>query len=272
MHEMGTPLRVLRYSAANALADLTLIYTPLTWTLGWLGRVVLQVVFFALVGVLLDSPEDLRFLFVGNAVMATAMEAMMCVASTTWERRAGTLPLLVAAPSRLWPVFVGRSLQWLPSGVATASVALFAVGPAFGLQWTIGSAVGAFGCLIVVAVTTYCVGLAVAAVVLAAMDLRNIAGNVSYIAMMLLCGVMVPVPFWPGWVQALAQGLPLTRALAAIRTLAGPAQVGPALAGTVVRDCLLALAVGTGWLVLAAVLLERLAQSGRRTGSIEFAD
>jgi ABC-2 type transport system permease protein len=264
------PLRVLRRSAANAWADLTVVYTPVTWTVGWLGRVVTQVVFFALIGVLLRSPEQVRYLFVGNAVMATAMEAMMCVASTTWERRAGTLPLLVAAPSRLWPVFVGRSLQWLPSGIATASVALFIVGPLFGITWTAGRAAAAFGCLVVVALSTYCLGLALAAVVLAAMNLRNIVSNVSYTGMMLICGVMVPVGFWPGWVQALARTIPLTHALAAVRTLAAPP--GTPLAGRVTTGCALALATGLGWLALAAVLLEVLAAVGRRTGSIEFVD
>src|SRR6266508_1871572 len=114
--------------------------------------------------------------------------------------------ILVAAPCRLWPVFVGRSLQGLPSGVATATVALFAVGPAFGVGWTSGRAAAAFGCLIVLAAT----------------NLRNLASNLSYTGMMLVCGVMVPVGFWPGWVQALAHAIPLTRGLAAIRTLATP--------------------------------------------------
>ncbi|MEJ7702864.1 MAG: hypothetical protein WKF47_04025 [Geodermatophilaceae bacterium] len=62
-----------------------------------------QVIFFALIGRLLDSPEAAAYLLVGNAVMIAALEAMMVVASTTWERRAGTLPLLIAAPSR-WPL------------------------------------------------------------------------------------------------------------------------------------------------------------------------
>jgi len=179
--------------------------------------------------------------------------------------------ILVAAPCRLWPVFVGRSLQGLPSGVATATVALFAVGPAFGVGWTSGRAAAAFGCLIVVAATTYCLGLAVAAVVLAATNLRNLASNLSYTGMMLVCGVMVPVGFWPGWVQALAHAIPLTHGLAAIRTLATPPD-GTSVAGSVATTCALAVAVGLGWLVTAAVLLECLAALGRRRGSIELAD
>jgi hypothetical protein len=44
------------------------------------------------------------------------------------------------------------------------------------------------------------------------------------------------------------------------------------VAGEVVAGLGLALAVGAGWLMVAAVLLERLAGSGRRTGTIELAD
>jgi ABC-2 type transport system permease protein len=271
MRDLLTPVRVLRYSAANAWADMWVMYSPLSWVVGWLGRVVMQVVFFALVGILLDSPEALRFLFIGNAVMITAIEALICVASSTWERRQGTLPLLVAAPSRLWPVFVGRSVQWLPSGVATASVALFAVGPAFGITWTPLQALAVFGCLVVVAVTTYFFGLVLAALVLAAMRSRNIVSNVAYMVMMLICGVMVPVTFWPGWVQGIAQAIPLTHGLASIRVLADTSPAGNA-AGEAGTGVLLALAVGAAWMMVAALLLERLAASGRRTGSIEFAD
>lgn len=267
----GQPVRALRYSTANAWADMWVMYSPLSWALGWMGRVVAQVIFFAMIGLLLDSPEATRYLFIGNAVMVTAMEALLCVPSTTWERRQGTLPLLVAAPTRLWPVFVGRSVQWLPSGVLTASVALFAVGPAFGVTWTVGTALATVCALIVVAVTTYCFALVLAALVLAAMDLRNVVSNIAQVAMMLICGVMVPVSFWPGWVQAAAQALPLTHGLAAIRVLADPPG-GDIRVAEVILPLLLALGIAAGWLLLAAFLLERLASVGRRRGTIEFAD
>lgn len=265
------PLRVVRYSAANAWADMWVMYSPLTWTVGWLGRVVAQVIFFATIGLLLDAPEATRYLFIGNAVMVTAMEGLLVVPSTTWERRQGTLPLLVASPSRLWPVFVGRSLEWLPSGVLTASVALFAVGPAFGVTWTLSTALATVGGLIVVAVSTYCLGLVLAALVLAAMDLRNVVSGVVYMTMMLISGVMVPVTFWPGWVQAAAQAVPLTHGLAAIRLLADP-PTGGVPTGEVAILLLRGVGIAVGWLLVAALLLERVAAAGRRAGTIEFAD
>lgn len=271
MPDLLRPVRVLRYSAVNAWADMWVIFSPLTWILGWVSRVLVQVVFFALIGLLLDSDDAVRYLFIGNAVMITAMEATMSVTTTTWERRQGTMPLLVAAPTRLWPVFVGRSVQWLPTGVITASVALFALGPAFGIEWTPAQAVVVLACLAVVAVATYCFALMLSAIVLTAMDLHNVISNVAQAITMLIAGVMVPVSFWPGWVEAIAQALPLTHGLAAIRAVTDARAVGP-VAGEVAAGLVLTVGVGALWLLAAALLLEYLAAAGRRTGSIEFAE
>lgn len=264
----GTTFRVVAASMRNAWADFAAIYTPLTWTLGWLGRILAQVVFFALIGELLGSQDQVRFLYIGAAVLATAMEVLLVVSTTTRERYSGTLPLLVASPSRLWPVFLGRSVQWLPSGVGTATVALFVIGPAFGLRWTPTSGLAAFGVLVLIAVTTYGYALALAALVLRFMRLRNWATNLSYTLMMLVCGVTVPLAFWPAWVRAIGQLFPLTHALEAIRHL----EDGTAEAGRALQHVGLAALTGLAWYVVGAWSLERLATTGRRDGTIEFAE
>ncbi len=264
----GTTARVVLASSRNAWADLAATFTPLTWTLGWLGRIVAQVIFYALIGSLLGSPDRMRYLYIGAAVVATAMETLLVVSTSTRERYSGTLPLLVASPSRLWPVFLGRSVQWLPSGVATATVALFAIGPAFGVRFTLSSGFAAFGVLVLVAITTYGYGLALAALVLRFMRLRNWATNLSYTVMMLICGVTVPLSFWPVWLQGAAQVFPLTHTLHVIRLLEGG--TGDSL--TILTSLGLAVLTSLGWYGVAAFLLERLATAGRRRGSIEFAE
>jgi ABC-2 type transport system permease protein len=265
------PLQTVRFSAVNAWAELWVMYSPVTWATAWLSRVLMQVVFFALIGVLLDSPDAVRFLFIGNAMLFACVEPMISVASTTWERRQGTLPLLVAAPARLWPVFVGRSVQWVPTGIVTATVAMFALSPVFGVSWTPARAAAAFGAIVVVAVTTYCVAITFGALVLAAMDFRNVVLGIVTTIMMMICGVMVPVSFWPGWVQVMAQTLPLTHGLSAVRLLTD-APPGVPIAAEVAGHLALAVGAGAGWLLVAALVLERLAASGRRSGTIEFAD
>ncbi|SES37290.1 ABC-2 type transport system permease protein [Lentzea xinjiangensis] len=78
------------------------------WTFGLLVRMLAQVAFFSLIGVVVGADAGgMRFLVIGNAIMTCVIESTMVVASSSWERFAGTLPLLVAAPARLLWVFVG---------------------------------------------------------------------------------------------------------------------------------------------------------------------
>jgi ABC-2 type transport system permease protein len=259
--------RILRGATTSAFADWRAIYTWRTWTFAWLVRILAQVIFFAMIGRLLGSEDQVRYLLVGNAVMVAAMSAMMVVPSTTWERRAGTLPLLVAAPGSLVTVYLGRSVQWLPDGLLTSTVAFFGVGALFGLGFPMPRAFLVPLLVLTIAFATYCFGATLGGFVLRAMGARNLVSNAAYVSMMAICGVNVPVAFWPEWVQRLASVLPLTHGLGAVRDLLDGAAMGVVLAGAAREGV-----VGLGWLVVAIVIFERLARSGRKDGSIEFAD
>lgn len=134
------------------------------------------------------------------------------------------------------------------------------------MTWSLGEGLVVALLVVVVAVTTYCFGLFLAALVLRAMEWRNIISNVAYLTMMAICGVMVPVSFWPSWVQGVPQALPLTHGLRAVRRVAADGVGSP-----IVLDCLLAIGIAALWLALAAGALRWLAEQGRRDGSIEFA-
>lgn len=260
-------LRTVVASSRVARADLKVIYTPMTWTFGWLGRILAQVIFFAVIGILLEDPDALVYLFIGQAVMVAVIEVFRSVASTTWERRAGTLPLLIAAPGPLWPVFFGRSLQWVPSGAATSMVALFALGPAFGIHWEPAMAICAVPVLLVTVLSMYAMALALAAVVLRVPQWRNVASNIAHILVMLMCGVTVPAVIWPEWVQLMGQLIPLTHGLEIIRALQN-GHLGWGLGG----PAGLLLATGICWALAAAAAFTLFGEAGRRDGSISFAE
>ena len=94
---------------------------------------------------------------------------------------------------------------------------------------------------------------------------RNIVINVLTSAILVLSGATVPLSFWPRWVQLIAGTLPATHALAGIRSaLAG----GSAL--LIARAFALELAVCLGWLVLALLTIDRIAEAGRANGSIHL--
>ncbi|GAB1644043.1 ABC transporter permease [Krasilnikovia sp. MM14-A1259] len=255
------PATVVARSAAIAAADLAAVYTWRTWLFGWLGRVLAQVSFFTLVGRLLDRPDQLTYLVLGNAVMTCVMEAMMVVASSSWERSLGTLPLLSSAPARLFWVFVGRSLQWPVSGAGTSLVALFALGPLFGVRWQAGQVPAIVALVLLTALGTYCCGLFLAGLTINLPELRNIVSNAAYLLMMAFCGVQVPSAFWPGWVRAVAWPIPLTHTLAAVRRVAAGA--GPA---DVLAPAALAVAVSGGWFAAAYLAFRVQERRGRRHG------
>lgn len=262
---LSADLRVLSTATATARADLAAMYTWKTWLGGWLLRVLAQVTFFALIGQLLGSRDTAQYLAVGNAVAIVVVEAMMVVASTTWERNAGTLPLLVASPGRLPLVFVGRSVQWLADGTACACIAFYVVGGVFGVPLGSVSTLLVVPLIAVIGLSTYAFGLLAAALVLKAVALRNVVSNVGYLTLMAVTGVQVPVSFWPDWIGGIAQLLPVTHGLAGVRGLVTGAPLSE-----VAGNAALELAVGAGWLTVALLSFRQLAESGRRDGSIEF--
>jgi ABC-2 type transport system permease protein len=257
--------RVLRHAFISALTDLRAVYTWKIWTFGWLGRILCQVAFFALIGKLIGSHEVVVFLVVGNAVLAVAQAVLLTISSTAWERMAGTLPLLVAAPAPLFTVFAGRSAQWLIDGTACGVISLFVMAPLFGVDLPMPAALLAVPIIVLVAVSVYGFALVLGGLVLRKMELRALVGNLSLFGLMLFTGVQVPVWFWPAPVPLLASGLPMTHGLAAIRAI-----VAGDGAAIVARQVAAEVVVAVAWFVLAAFTFRRLVERGRRDGSIEF--
>jgi ABC-2 type transport system permease protein len=257
--------RILRYSFLSALADLKAMYTWRTWTFGWLSRILCQVAFFALIGKLIGSRDVVVFLVIGNAVFVVAQAVLLTISSTAWERMSGTLPLLVAAPASLFTVFAGRSVQWILDGVACGTISLFLMAPLFGVDLPMPAALAAVPILVAIAASVYGFGLVIGGLVLRSMELRALMGNVAVFFLMLLTGVQVPVSYWWEPVSWLSGVLPVSHGLRAIRDL-----VNGAGAGTVLLQVGAEIAVGLGWFAVAGLVFRRLAEGGRRDGSIEF--
>ncbi|MDO0925035.1 ABC transporter permease [Streptomyces sp. TG1A-8] len=256
----------MRYGFLNAVADFKATYTWKSWLFGWLGRMLAQVVFFTGLGGVLGQPGGVRFLALGNALMTCVVDTMAVVATTSGERRAGTLSLLVASPADPFWVFAGRSLHWPVSGTATALVALLGLGPLFGVTWHPSQIPPVVLLTALTALGTYCVGLFLAAVVVSVPRLRNVVSNCAYLAMMAFCGVQVPVGFWPSGLEALARAVPLTHTLHALRAVADGRP-----AADVLHPALLALLAGASWLGAAALALHWLvAVPARRAGTLDL--
>lgn len=263
---MRPGLHILRHAALTGYHDYRGIYTWRTWLLGWYLRVVSQVAFFALIGELLGSRARTHELLVGMATLLAAVTSFIAVASTAWERWSGTLPLLVASPSRPVVVFAGRSVTFIGDAMLTSLGSFFAAAAIFGLPLPWPEVLLIVPLMLLVALSSYMLALFLGGLVLRAMSTRNVVSNLATGTMMAIGGVVVPVSYYPQPVQWLAQVLPLTHGLQAIRdTLAG------AGSATILSNVALEALVGLGWLAAALLTFNQLAESGRRDGSIEFA-
>ena len=258
---------VLRQTMWSGWTDLRMVYTPTTWAFGWMLRVLCQVVFYSMLGTLLDDPERTRYLLVGAAVFIAVTETMMVSASTTWERLSGTLSLLAAAPAGMVPVLAARSWFWAASGTVSSSIALLALAPLFGLRIGLGTALAVVPLIFATALTTYVLGLCCGSLALRFHGMRNIFSNVTVMTMTALCGVAVPTSFWPKGLQWFAEIFPAKHGLEAVRLLLAGGDAASVLVK--VAAAFLAAAV---WAVPTTLSLWWFEANARRTGSIDFGD
>lgn len=262
---MRSQLRVLGQAAIAGWAEFTAFYTWQTWTFTWLARLLVQVSFYALIGRMLDDQQRVAFLVVGNAVAVVAIDAAVVVLLTIVERRSGTLPLLVAAPSTHLTIYLGRGLNHLVSGIAASIIAFFGLCPLFGVALPWPRALAVMPMIGITGLACYAYAASIASIVLGFPSARWVALNVSYLLLMTFCGVSVPVSYWPEWAQRLTTVLPLSHGLAAIRLL-----LAGGSAAAILTKSGAEMAVSLGWFVVAAAGFRGMVSRGRRDGSIDF--
>ncbi len=259
--------RVLGYAALSGFLDsLGAVYTWPSWLFGLFARMLAQVAFFASLGRLLGSSEHVQFLLVGNAVLVAASSSLTATVATQGERDAGTLPLLVASPSSPLLVLLGRSVSFIPNGLITALGAFVIVGPLFDIVLPWPRLPLLLALLVLVAMSTYLAATFLGGLVLRATGARRTVANVGRLTMMAFCGVSVPRDLFPVVIERGAGLLPLTHGLDAIRELFGAAR-----AEVILANASLEVLVAAGWLTLSLATFQRLADAGRRDGSIVFA-
>lgn len=257
--------RVLSYSALNGFLFFAGIYTWRSWTFGLLGRMITQVAFFASIGRLLGSTEQVKYLLIGNAVMVAANGALTVVQTTSRERNMNTLILLVASPSSPVLAIMGGTSWFIANGLLTSIGSLVIVAPMFGVALPWARLPELLALMILVTVSMYMAGTFIGGIVMRFPSMNRSAFNISRLTVMALCGISIPRSFYPGAIRRIGDFLPLTHGLDAIREVFGDDR-----ASYILGRAGLEVAVGAGWLVLALMTFSRMADAGRRNGSIVF--
>jgi ABC-2 type transport system permease protein len=259
-------LRVMWFAILSGAHDYFAIYTLKSWVAGWLVRVLSQVTFFALIGRFLGSEERTQFFLIGNAVMVAGMAAMFALFMTTAERGNGSLPLLIASPSAPVVVFAARGIYVVADGIFSALLGLFIVAPIFDVPLPWPRVLAVIPLTALVGLSAYCFSTFLAGIAIRWREAHGLLINSTIVTLMTLCGVNVPIDFFPTPIEWLANVLPITNGLQAIRdTLDGDP------ATSVLANVAVELAVGSAWLATALITFGRFIGAGRQDGSIEFA-
>jgi ABC-2 type transport system permease protein len=258
-------LNVLRFALIVGRQECDEVSTLQAWLVGWLPRVTAQAVFYSMIGQLLGSYERVEYLVIGSAMAVGLAGVALAVPQSTWDRSDGIYPLLVAAPMGLLLSIVGRTSVRLLSGIATSLVAFLGLPPLFGIAIPWAGALALIPLVVLTLAGSWFVTLFVGSLANLAPDARNLMHNVATMTTMAFGGIAVPVTFWPDWVQLLANAIPVTHGLLAIRLALAGGQ--PAL---ILQHAAAAAVVGAMWLALAILTIDRMANVGRANGSIEY--
>jgi len=240
-------------------------WTLTSWVLGWFLRVGTNAVLWVLMGALLQDPQKLQFIALGQALLAGPTGVAWTIPSSTWDRLDGTYPLVVIAPGSLFAVTAGRTTAWFLSGIVTSALMFALFGWLFGVSLPAASLPVLGVVILSVCASSFGFCLVLGAVATRWRQARNIIQNLALTALMAFCGASVTMEFWPPAVRVLAELLPLTHGLSSLRLLqegAPAAAVGSAI--------LCEILVGAGWFAVALLTVRRLAEGGRRDGSIEL--
>ncbi|MFI2754521.1 ABC transporter permease [Cellulomonas sp. P22] len=261
----GAARELVRETIAFAWADMRAIHTWKTYTFGWLTRLLLQVVFFALAAGFAGRESALQYSLVGNAVALGTLEGMIIVTMMVQERMSGTLPLLAIAPTSHVPVYLGRGVQWLASGMVSSTLAFVLLPPLAGVPLPWPRAAAALPIIAVVCVASYSFGCVLASVALRHVGMTWVILNLGYLPIMAFCGVNVPSTFWPPVVRAISEVLPLTHGLRGVRGVVAGAPVG-----TVLVDVALEVLVGALWMAVAVLSIRRVVTRGVADGTLDL--
>jgi ABC-2 type transport system permease protein len=248
---------LLSYRALFAWVD-PRVYIP-----SMLGFPLFQLLFFAYVGRAASFQDD-TFYVVGNAIQTSNAGAIFGTSFTIGgERWTQTLSSVLATPANRFALFVGRALPNIVNGLFVSTFC-FICGWLFLDFHMSASQVPALAVVVLIStISCACFGLVIGSIGLRARD-AVLYANLAYFAMLVFCGVNVPLDDLPDWMAAIGRALPLTHGIEAGREIAAGAGLGD-VAGLLGVEAL----IGAVYAALAYALFRLFEAEGRRRASFE---
>ncbi|MFZ0168295.1 MAG: ABC transporter permease [Candidatus Dormiibacterota bacterium] len=222
-----------------------------------------QILFFVYLGRSVGVGST-NFFVVGNSIQVCSMSGIygMTMAISN-ERFFQTLSPILATPANRMSVFLGRGLPVVVTGIQTTAFGFLVSAFLLGFRPAPSELPALALTVLITAASCTGFGMALGSIGLRVRDVW-VTANIAYFAMLLLCGVEVPLRRLPGGLQVLAHFLPLTHGIAAARLLASGHNVAaawPDIGG----ECL----VGVAWATAGFLFFRYFERQGRRSGAFD---
>lgn len=237
---------------------------PTTYLASKIVMPLAQILFFTFLGIYATGRSNASFYIIGNAVQLAAVSGIygvtMSIGGDRWE---GTLLYLFGTPANRLALFTGRAFFHVLDGI---------LGVFVGLAWGVIllgldlSHVHALPLLIAILITTFStsgLGLLLGCVSLVSLDTMFV-NNSAYFLLLIFSGANIKLSTLPAWMQTISWGLPLTRGIAAVRSLvagASLADVAPLLMGEAL--------IGVMYVLLGYSLFRWFEFQAKRRGTLE---
>lgn len=251
-------VQVFARSCVVAFAHERMMHSWWTWGVLWMGRLVAEICFFALIGRLIGDQDALAFLLVGSAMLAPAYATMFVAQAVRGMMFDGLIPYLVAAPAPNFPAALGRSIHWSVDGALAGSLGILFGNTAFDLGYGAGQVAALIALVWCCPIVMIGVGLMVGTLATRLPRTSNLLAGLARSILGLFCGATFAVGYLPEPLQVISEILPLTHLVRAARAVTA--------GDSVAVDLLLALSVGLVWVVAAYLAIRTQFERSRRTG------
>jgi ABC-2 type transport system permease protein len=223
-----------------------------------------QMFFFVFLGTFATGAGNAGFYIIGNAIQITAVSGIFGVTmSVGGEREAGTLPYLFGTPANRLVTFFGRAFMHVLDGMLGVIIAFVWGVILLGLDLSHTNLGSLMLTIAITTLSTCGLGLLMGCLSLITVNVMFV-NNFVYFLLLIFSGANVPIAELPNWMQFVSYALPLTRGIAAARSLvsgASLASVAPMLWGE--------LGIGLMYGVLGYLLFAFFEVEAKRRGTLE---
>lgn len=258
-------LTVLRSASWIAIRSQFAAVPPWLWAVQFVTLSVAQMTFFVLVAQLAGNPAiNVQQVALGNALQAVTFSTVFAICGIPGvEKHAGTMPLVMTTPTRVFTVVLGQSLFQILTGILTVAFSLAFATLAFGLDL---SRINMLSAAIIILATTFAMsgfGLMLSSFGVYLRSSTILASLFLYIGL-IFCGVNFPVSQLPAFLQPVSYALPMTYGVSSLRM----AVEGSSLP-EMVPEISAMLSIGTLMIATGYLMFNKFEKMARVKGSTE---